>query len=56
LVVEGLRTMVNDFIMEGTIKSIRMGNTLSLSHLLFVDDVILLVLSWEGKKKGIRKL
>jgi hypothetical protein len=41
LVVEGLSWMVTTCKREGSIKGLDMGNSLSLSHLLFVDDVIL---------------
>jgi hypothetical protein len=41
LVVEGLSRVVTTCKREGYIKGLDMGNSLSLSHLLFLDDVIL---------------
>jgi hypothetical protein len=41
LMVEGLNRMVSRAKQEGIVKGIKIGNSISLSHLLFVDDVIL---------------
>lgn len=41
LVVEGLSRMVLTCKRDGRIKGINMGNSVSLTHLLFVDDLTL---------------
>lgn len=42
LVVEGLSRVVNEYKRDGVAKGIKVIITLALSHLLFVDDVILI--------------
>ena len=41
LVIEGLSLLIEDAKQNGVIKGIQISATLSLTHLLFVDDVIL---------------
>ena len=41
LVIEGLSLLIDDARRNGKIKGIRISSQLSLTHLLFVDDVIL---------------
>jgi len=42
LVIEGLSLLIADARDHGLIKDIKISSTLALTHLLFVDDVILL--------------
>ena len=41
LVIEGLILLIDDACRNGLIKGIKISHQLSLTHLLFVDDVIL---------------
>ena len=42
LVIEGLSLLINDARVNGLIRGIKISPSLALTHLLFVDDVILL--------------
>ena len=42
LVIEGISLLINDARVKGLIKGIKIFPTLAVTHLLFVDDVILL--------------
>ena len=42
LVIEGLSLLINDARVNGLIRGIKISPSLTLTHLLFVDDVILL--------------
>ena len=41
LIIEGLRLLIKDSQKKGIIKGIKVSSSLALSHLLFVDDVVL---------------
>lgn len=53
LVAEGLSKMITSSKREGSIKEIKKGKSLSLSHMLFVDDIILFGL---GTQREARKV
>ena len=41
LVIEGITMLINDVQKKGMVKGINISSSLSLTHLLFVDDVVL---------------
>ena len=41
LVIEGISLLIKDALNNGKIKGIKISSQLSLTHLLFVDDVIM---------------
>jgi hypothetical protein len=51
LVVEGLSRIIKAYEMEGSIKGMNMGKSLFLSHVLFVDEVILFGLGLVSEAK-----
>jgi hypothetical protein len=56
LITEGLSRAVKEFKREGAIKRIKVGRSLSLSHLLFVDDVILFGLGIVREAEKYKKI
>jgi len=50
LFIKGLSRMISASKRDGDIKGIKLRSTLSLSHVLFMDDVMLFVLGIKGEE------
>jgi hypothetical protein len=54
-VEEGLSQLIATYKRDGFVKGIKMGTSISLSHLLFVDDAILFGAGTRREEKKVKK-